>query len=72
MKIQPTKKQQHLIMADLASIAKHALAIETLETRKSDCLDFHDCSVWQIRTALEAAYMAGRNDAMREASEENG
>jgi len=66
MKIQSTKKQQLQITADLASIAKHAMGVETLETRNSDDLDFHDCSVWQIRTALEAAYMAGRYDAMRE------
>jgi hypothetical protein len=35
------------------------LDIETLETRKSDALDFHDLAVWTIRAALEAAYKAG-------------
>ena len=38
--------------------AKH-LNIETLETRHSDRLDFHDVSVWGVRSALEAAFLAG-------------
>lgn len=33
-------------------IAKDILGIETLETRNSDSLDFHDVSVWSIRQAL--------------------
>lgn len=44
----------------LAEIAKRELHIETLETRKSDSLDFHDVSVWSIRDALIAAYELGR------------
>jgi hypothetical protein len=40
-------------------IAKTDLGIETLDTRKSDVLDFHDLAVWSIRAALEAAYKAG-------------
>ena len=43
----------------LDQIAKTHLDIETLETRKSDALDFHDLAVWNIRAALEAAYKAG-------------
>ena len=39
---------------------KHFHGIETLETRKSDCLDFHDVAVWAIRAALSEAYEAGR------------
>ncbi len=46
------------------AIAKHHLSIETLETRNSDRLDFHDCSVWGVRAALEAAFEAGRRKAM--------
>jgi hypothetical protein len=46
-----------------AKIAKELLDIETLETRNSDGLDFHDVSVWEIRDALEAAYNAGRKAA---------
>ena len=47
----------------LAQIAKNELHLETLETRKSDSLDFHDCAVWSIKAALEAAYEAGQQYA---------
>lgn len=40
-------------------IAQKHLRIETLETRNSDRLDFHDVAVWSIRDALEAAFKAG-------------
>jgi hypothetical protein len=43
----------------LAQIAKEHLFIETLETLHSDRLDFHDVSVWAVKSALEAAYAAG-------------
>jgi hypothetical protein len=43
----------------LTNIAQAKLHIETLETQKSDGLDFHDVSVWGIKAALEAAYDAG-------------
>jgi len=44
----------------LAQIAADVLDIETLETRGSDRLDFHDLSVMVIKEALAAAYEAGR------------
>jgi ABC-type transporter Mla subunit MlaD len=47
------------------AIAKEHLRIETLETRRSDSLDFHDVSVWGVRDALEAAYKAGANAERR-------
>lgn len=43
----------------LADIARRTMDIETLETRKSDSLDFHDVAVWSVRAALEAAYQLG-------------
>jgi len=43
----------------LTLIAQKHLGIETLETRNSDSLDFHDTAVWCIRQALEAAFKAG-------------
>jgi hypothetical protein len=43
----------------LTQIAQQHLDIETLETRHSDRLDFHDLAVWSIKAALEAAYQAG-------------
>jgi len=43
----------------LTQIAQQHLDVETLETRRSDRLDFHDLAVWSIKAALEAAYLAG-------------
>ena len=43
----------------LTQIAQSKLGIETLETRKSDSLDFHDVAVWCLRDALDAAFNAG-------------
>ena len=43
----------------LLEIAQLHLFLETLETRNSDSLDFHDSAVWAIRSALEAAFEAG-------------
>ena len=43
----------------LTLIAQKHLGIETLQTRSSDRLDFHDTAVWCIRDALEAAFKAG-------------
>lgn len=45
----------------IEKIAREILDLETLETRNSDSLDFHDLAVWEIRKALEAAYEAGRS-----------
>ncbi len=43
----------------LEEIAKQHLDVETLAERKSDRLDFTECSVWGIQAALEAAYRFG-------------
>ncbi len=55
-----TKHTQEYKDAALANIARDILNIETLETRRSDRLDFHDLAVWSIRRALESAFEAGR------------
>ena len=47
------------ISAIVESIAAVELNIHTLSRQGSDRLDFHDCSVWSIRSALETAYRAG-------------
>ena len=47
----------------LQQIALDHLFVATLETRSSDTLDFHDLSVWAIKTALQAAFEPGRNAA---------
>ena len=44
----------------VAEIAARILRIPTLETRRSDSLDFYDCAVWSIRDALIEAYAAGQ------------
>lgn len=46
------------------AIALRFLRIETLEERKSDRLDFKECSVWSVKAALEAAYQAGAAAAL--------
>ena len=43
----------------LTRIAQEHLFIDTLETRNSDSMDFHDVSVWGVKEALLAAYQAG-------------
>ena len=44
---------------DIERIAKEYFHVETLDTRRSDRLDFYDVAVWSIKSALTAAYMAG-------------
>ena len=44
----------------LDHIAQNLLGLETLDTRKSDRLDFHDLAVWNIKAALQAAFEAGQ------------
>ena len=44
----------------LTDIAHKHLGIPTLETRRSDSLDFHEVAAWQLKSALEAAFNAGR------------
>ena len=46
---------------ELASIAKRVLRIPTLETRKSDQLDFHEVAVWSVQEALRLAYRLHRD-----------
>lgn len=53
-----TKAAQQLDQL-LARIALDHIFIETLATRSSDSLDFHDVSVWGVKSALMAAYQAG-------------
>jgi len=48
---------------EIEKIAAEILGLETLESRNMDSLDFSDQSVWQLKEALEAAYVAGRKEA---------
>ena len=54
------KTPEKKIIKKLEQIGLEVTGIETLETRKSDSLDFHDLSVWQIRELLTRAYEAGK------------
>jgi len=51
----------------LTQIAQQHLGIETLQTRRSDSLDFHDVAVWCVRGALEAAFKAGIEEGRKAA-----
>lgn len=51
----------------LEQIAQRRLRLETLETRKSDRLDFHEVAVWNIQEALNDAYEAGKAAASKKA-----
>lgn len=48
----------------LSSIARETLNIPTLETQRCS-RDFHEVAVWQVRLALQTAYLAGCGDAGR-------
>ncbi|HUM72678.1 MAG TPA: hypothetical protein PK667_00605 [Nitrosomonas europaea] len=50
----------------LQQIALDHLFIDNLETHNSDRLDFHEVSVWGVKSALIAAYEAGRQAAKQD------
>jgi hypothetical protein len=50
---------------EMASIARRIMDIPTLETRKSDSLDFHEVAVWEVLSALRLAYRTGQRDGKR-------
>jgi hypothetical protein len=52
-------KSKPVINTTLELIAKRCLGVDTLETRKSDALEFRENGIWQISDALEAAFAAG-------------
>ena len=51
------KEVMNKILTGIAQ--KNFTTVNTLKTRNSDSLDFHDVSVWSIRAALEDAFIAG-------------
>lgn len=50
------------ISLELASIAERILNVPVLEAQMHDRLDFHELAVWEIKAALEAAYLLGKAD----------
>ena len=60
-----TKRAAQTLDQQMQQIALDHLFIETLETRNSDRMDFHEVSVWGVKSALMAAYEAGRQAAQQ-------
>jgi len=60
-----TKQADKPLDQQLQQIALDHLFIDTLETRNSDRLDFHEVSVWAVKSALMAAYQAGQAATQR-------
>lgn len=50
----------------IEQIARDQLMIETLETRRSDSLDFHEVAVWNVKHALQLAFLAGKESTIKE------
>jgi hypothetical protein len=61
-----TKQAAKTLDQQMQQIALDHLFIETLETRNSDRMDFHEVSVWGVKSALMAAYEAGRQAAKQD------
>ena len=61
-----TKRIDKALENLLQQIALDHLFIDNLETRNSDRLDFHEVSVWGVKSALMAAYEAGRQAAKQD------
>lgn len=54
-------------LALLEKIAiKEIVDVETLESRNSDRLDFCEVSVWELKAAMEKAYIAGKENSKLE------
>ena len=61
-----TKQAAQTLDKQMQQIALDHLFIETLETRNSDRMDFHEVSVWGVKSALMAAYEAGQQAAKQD------
>lgn len=48
----------------MTKLAACTMGMPTLESRKSDALDFHDVAVWSAREALAKAFLAGAGQIM--------
>ena len=59
MKTNKTAEDKQKAADAINKIAKASLRISMLDTQHDDSLDFHDLAVWDIKSALEAAYRAG-------------
>jgi len=62
-RVTPSEAKTIYMLWKMQGIAERDLGVETLTTRNSDSLDFHDLSVGNIETALRHAFEAGLNAA---------
>jgi len=71
---EPEQQAESLIDNDplFSKIARKQLGIPTLNTRKSDSLDFHDVAVWSVEAALRAAFEAGAQSRRDHSDQEHG
>jgi len=53
----------------IQEIALQELGFKTLESQRSDALDFRSVACWQVQRALEVAYAQGYQAAERAAKE---
>lgn len=60
-----TKPHMRNLDQILTSIANEHFFVDTLETRNSGDLDFHNTAVWCMKSALEAAFKAGLEAAFK-------
>lgn len=60
-----TDGKRNELDAVLEQIAKEHLCIPTLAGRGSDSQDFHALSVWRLKNALKAAFLAGIKEGGR-------
>ena len=58
------QENKELLRKILTGIAQKNFNIQTLESRKMDNLDFHEVAVWQIKDALNDAFLAGMQTGM--------
>lgn len=52
-------------LRDAIEQARLLLGWESMETHRSDSLDFHDMAVWMAVRIIEIGYEAGRNAATK-------
>ncbi len=52
-----------------AIVKNNFYGIDSIKTRNSDCLDFHDVAIWCIRSAIEEAYQAGYQAVLQDAKD---
>lgn len=50
-------------------VKNNFVGIDSIKTRNSDSLDFHDVAIWSIVYSIRAAYQAGYQAALQDAKD---